>query len=374
MNQYFNLNNVDNAFTNNNELDRMAREINNNKKKLNMSVPKHAKLYEKKTCLGIDCLMDPSYSKFVPNNMSSIGTELITNKSKNKFFFNNDGTKISGLNYDMKSNNSSDSTNSSNIILNTDTINTLNTENTFNTKNTFNTENTTDVLDASTMSNMSNMSNMSIISKPTTFDLESESIHTHKKKHKKLKPILKKKYQTHDSLISDISSNYSSLSPNIKKQFKMKSKHLKNLKEHDIIEHTTNCSQCKDILVNLLNSFVNGQSNLHNNLHNNGQSNLHDNLHDNLHNNFNSVQMTNQMKNQQNQSNQFDQQNQQNQQNQSNQYNQFNNPNNNLNNNSMYQNNLMQPNVQINMGDFKNIIILIVIGIIIILFVDVFMK
>lgn len=52
--------------TDNDELDKMARKINNDRKKLRKQVQNNIINKENELCVGIDCLMDPSNSRISP--------------------------------------------------------------------------------------------------------------------------------------------------------------------------------------------------------------------------------------------------------------------------------------------------------------------
>ena len=352
MNQYYN---VEDSFMNNNELDKMAREINNNKKNLNKNVPKQAKIHELNECTGIECLMDPSYARFIPPNLGTnfanyshdqnIYTQLqsdftsgfptpmeskINSKIKLKINSNNDhldynknnnnknnnnknnnnknnynkntkkkfiiknnkGTKIDDLlnkkyiiNSDSSNNTEISNVSDSIFTDSNNTFNTLSTPNKFNNNFHQNNDGLSDGLSDGFSDELSdNLSNIiADTSVGTIIDLDNNS-HKKNKNKIKIKSILKKnvlpehdyihthsKHSNHnnysdysdqsnqnESMISDISSNYSSLSPKLKNQFKMKSKHLKNFVGNDknVISHTTNCNQCKNLLIELLKSVV----------------------------------------------------------------------------------------------------------------------
>ena len=359
MNRYYN---TEDPFLNNSELDRMARDLNNNKKKLNKFVPKQSKIHELNECVGIECLMDPSYARFAPSSLGAnfsqystgdftsgfptpmensitskinhkIGhkTNRKTNRKNNNDLFNsnysnysdnsfgssvntnsvndkhkiviknNKGTKISDLQKNISNANKKENDFTSIITINTNSSDSENeksmsdsvfTDSDYNSNNNDNNENkninfstsddnsninsetnsyfssaNSDINSDMTSNTTSNMNVYSSVNSDT--NIENNSVF----KNKTLKSILKKKknvkiYDSEysdqaESLISDVSSNYSSLPPKLKNQFKMKSQHLKNYNnnsDQDVLEHTSNCNQCKHLLFELLQS-INGGNN-----------------------------------------------------------------------------------------------------------------
>ncbi len=53
----------------NDDLDKMARQINNDRKKLRTQVQNNIINKEKELCVGVDCLLDPSNARFAPSSM-----------------------------------------------------------------------------------------------------------------------------------------------------------------------------------------------------------------------------------------------------------------------------------------------------------------
>lgn len=364
MNQYYNL---DNPFANDSELDKMARELNNNKKKLNSNVPKHAKSREITECVGIECLMDPSYARFAPSslganfsqfapgdfssgfptpmskditfkmsetaqshtetmsespgdmlshsdNISTFSSTPITQQHNNtKSLFNNKGTKINKLK------------NFKNTHFDNHSTITINTNSSSDSNSTYSHTNNSDSVFTESTSLDTQLFD-EIYEKPYTeqhakFHTKQKHKHKQSKKNSDYKPTFS---DYGESLISDISSNYSSLSPKLKNQFKMKSQHLKNYNDNndqDILQHTAHCTQCKNLLTDLLKSIVTKNGD---NLMNNSQSsqNLQNKINYSNHNN------------QESKSEIFG----------------------------------------VNMPELKELLILVVIGIFIIVFIDVFMK
>lgn len=194
-----------NAFYNNDNenLDKLARQVNNSKKSLQKRIKEEIDQQEKNTCIGIDCLLDSSNSRYAPSNLSDFSffstqgdfsSQLPTPLSKNKKKRHND------------------------------------------TESQFTDANSLDSFINSTNSFESN-SSLEPLSKNYSEDRN-----------------WRKPYYDCDS---DISSNYSSLSPKIKKHLRLNTNHLNNYKESDeknILNHIKKCDQCKNQLVSLLKS------------------------------------------------------------------------------------------------------------------------
>jgi hypothetical protein len=195
------------AYSNNeNEsLDQMARQMNNERKKLHKHVQAGFNKQNKETCIGINCLMDSSNGKFAPPNLVD-----------NFGFFSAQGDFSSNLPTPLQkkysdSNSSKFSDNSS--------------VNTFNTKNTDNTFIINDKYSDSDTNDQYNSTNNQY------------------------------KFSDSNLIESDISSNYSSLPQKIKKHLRSTTNHLKKYDEKDdknTINHLKSCSQCRTELLNLL--------------------------------------------------------------------------------------------------------------------------
>lgn len=201
-----------NAFTNNDNdsLDQMARQVNNNKKKLNKNAQSGFNNQQKENYDGINYLMDQSNARFAPPNLidnfgffsaqgdfsSKLPTPLLTNKKQ----------PLINNKYDSDSSKFNDNS----------STNTFNTNNTNNTNNTFSTSN----INTNTFDDQYNFFGSKII-----------------------------------NVESDISSSYSSLPQNIKSHLRSTTKHLKKYDETDeknTVNHLKTCSQCRSELFNLL--------------------------------------------------------------------------------------------------------------------------
>lgn len=314
MSQYYNL---DDPFMNNSELDKMARDINNNKKKLNSSIPKSARQQEATSCVGVECLMDPSYSRFAPSSLGADITQFSSDftsgfptsmgsielggnsddaqnsifspdmlsvpddlsvglsnslpdkftSEKSKLFSNTKGTKISKLlknknnystNYGPNYNPNYDSNSISSAGASIVTINT-------NSSNSENSASTTNSDSVFTDSDKKSKKYKIVIKngKPKSGKKVHFNKYTDKYSNKRYSsPLYLSESSDIDfggSLISDVSSNYSTLSPKLKNQFRMNSQHLKHYggnNDKDILEHTAHCPQCKNILTDLIKSVV----------------------------------------------------------------------------------------------------------------------
>lgn len=168
----------------NEELDKLARKINNDRKKPNAKntmLDKSLELYS-----GMESLMDPANVKFAPSS-------LLPNFS----FFSTQGDFSSQLPTPMKK-----------VRIN-------------------------DSYDDRSMTTIASGSDNTFGSKIVT---PEESI---------------------SDFESDISSNYSSLKPTLKKHLKMSNNHLKTYHENDevtILNHINKCIECKKQLLTLLNN------------------------------------------------------------------------------------------------------------------------
>ena len=187
------------AYSNNeNEsLDQMARQINNERKKLHKHVQTGFKRQSKEICTGINCLMNSSDTKFAP-------PDLVDNFG----FFSAQGDFSSNLPTPLQNQSKNFSDSDSSKFSDNSSVNTFDTTNTKNTNNTFSTNNHYNSSEA-------NMINIE----------------------------------------SDISSNYSSLPQKIKKHLRSTTNHLKKYDEKDdinTINHLKSCPQCRTELLNLL--------------------------------------------------------------------------------------------------------------------------
>ena len=281
MNKYHDLNN---PFPDNSELDKMARQINNNKKNMYSEAVNNRSSYENNTCTGIECLMDPAYSKFTPPELGAnieygeINTLLP--KSLKKIDMN--GTKISDLHKHKNPTDDDTSTlGSDSVFTDSDTTNIIKTHK----KRRANKANKYHLSDNNLSSDDSTLDTYtfqkSLLSDTTDFKSSSPN------------PFSENDFaltMASDSM-SDLSSNYTSLSPKQKKQFKRNSSHIKKYKNDDkrIMDHTSNCAQCQDLLSKMVNSMVDNKIknqynqtthdnyNAHNNAHNNSNNDSHNN-------------------------------------------------------------------------------------------------
>jgi ABC-type transporter lipoprotein component MlaA len=57
----------------NENLDRLARQVNNDKKKLHKKIKENINRQEQNACIGIDCLLDPANARYGPSNLSDFG-------------------------------------------------------------------------------------------------------------------------------------------------------------------------------------------------------------------------------------------------------------------------------------------------------------
>ena len=308
-------NNQDNA-----DLDKMAREVNNRNKKLSKQIYEDIGTQALNACVGMDCLMDPSNARFAPSNLGADFS-----------FFSSQGDFSSGLptplqqnrqnqhnqqNQQKKKPKKSKKSKDSFHYYNEDSSNESN--NSSNSDSVF--------TDTNSRSDKSTISNNFVDSRESIMDL------SYAKKYPKFKP--KFNYDSEHSseypsdFASDISSNYSSLPQKLKKQIRMGSNHLKKYKENDeqdILGHITKCDQCKVQLADLLKTVVNDNSLKNNNT---------------VGNNTNNSVITNS------------------------------NPVHNINASNQQNNQIMG----LNMPELKDMLILLVIGIFIIIFVDIFIR
>ena len=221
-----------NAFANNDNdsLDQMARQVNNNKKKLNKRVQLGFNKQQKENCVGINCLMDQSNARFAPPNLAD-----------NFGFFSAQGDFSSKLPTPLLTKNKYDDSASSKFSDNS-SMNTFNTNNTNNTNNTFST------------------SNININSSDDQINsFGSKMI----------------------NIESDISSSYSSLPQKIKSHLRSTTKHLKKYDETDeksTVNHLKTCSQCRSELFSLLQeehhvfkNSINANNNVSTSVNNNDQ-------------------------------------------------------------------------------------------------------
>jgi len=224
-----------NAFANddNDGLDQMARQVNNNKKKLNKRAQSGFNKQQKENCVGINCLMDQSNARFAPPNLGD-----------NFGFFSAQGDFSSKLPTPLLTNNKYDDSASSKFNDNSS----MNTFNTNNTNNTFST------------------SNVNINSSDDQINSFSSKM---------------------INIESDISSSYSSLPQKIKSHLRSTTKHLKKYDETDeknTVNHLKTCSQCRSEFFNLLqeehhifknsantNANTNANNNVSTNVNNNDQ-------------------------------------------------------------------------------------------------------
>jgi len=178
----------------NENLDRLARQVNNDKKKLHTRIEESINKQEQNACVGMNCLMDPSNSRYGPSNLSDFG------------FFSTQGDFSSKLPTPMEKHKKSKDkkyTESDNSQTNfTDSASTFTTNSAFTNDSSFSKQMTEDII-----------------------------------------------------IDSDVSSNYSSLSPKVKKHLRLNTNHLKRYKESDektILNHIQYCGQCKQQLMKLL--------------------------------------------------------------------------------------------------------------------------
>lgn len=202
-----------NAYINNddNNLDKLARKINDERKKTQYVNAKNNLINQtNNTCIGIDCLSDPSNSRFAPTNLINNYNYLDNNNSSNL------PTPI------LMSNDSE-----------TKSIKSINSTN----------------------------SNLSFISKDNNMSRSIGSINSSFDNIKEINEM------TDD--YSTLSNTYSILNPIEKKHYlKLNTKHLKELdnKKDDkkVLLHIQNCNQCRDELLNLLGTKINSQNNIQN--------------------------------------------------------------------------------------------------------------
>lgn len=197
----------------NENLDRLARQVNNDKKKLHKKIQENIDRQEQNACLGIDCLLDPSNARYGPSNLSDFG------------FFSTQGDFSSNLPTPMTKNKKKRSKKQDNFQ--SDSASTFSADSSF-TNNTTNSAFTNNTTNSAFTNNTAFTNNMA-------FAEGSEDI----------------------PFDSDVSSNYSSLPPKIKKHLRLNTNHLKSYKESDeknILGHIKYCNQCKHQLINLLKS------------------------------------------------------------------------------------------------------------------------
>ncbi len=176
------------AFNNNDNLDKLARRMNNDKKKIHKKIEKNMSETDNNTYYALDCLNNPNNAKYSPN-------------LKNAGFFSTQGDFSSQLPTPMEI--------SQNKSLYSDSDSSF-------TKNTNGTNSTT-------YSNNSYGNSKSFW--PNTE--------------------------------MDMTSNYSSLTPKMKKKFRQTVKHLKkysDTEEKNILSHIKQCTQCQNELINIVNN------------------------------------------------------------------------------------------------------------------------
>lgn len=235
MNQY---QQYDNLFDNNTDLDKMAREINNNKKKkLDKKIFDDMQKQAVNTCVGIDCLTDPSNSRFAPTNLGAEFSYLYPQGDFQSGLPNTLNDQIKKRQREMllkqsNVNNESDSTPSM----------------------------FTDIDSKSSDSSFSNTTNNSQIEKPYVKQQKFKKQKNYKSNYlNHSDSMFDPSYATTQGNFSDISSNYSSLPPELKKQIKTRSLHLNKYKDGDernILTHITKCTDCRNQLADLLKTVV----------------------------------------------------------------------------------------------------------------------
>lgn len=181
-----------NAFSNveNDNLDYLARQINDKHKKINKNTQNSFKNKMKENCIGIECLLDSSNERFAPQNLEN-----------DISYFSAQGDFSSGLPTPFEKQ-----------------INKKKNKDKYKDKD----------YDSSEYTNKSN--------KSFTSEKNGSSI---------------------IKLDTDISSNYSSLPPKIKKQVRLNTTHLKKYTDDDdkiVINHMKDCKQCKKQIMNIINS------------------------------------------------------------------------------------------------------------------------
>ena len=210
----------DNAFSNkeNDDLDKMARKINNQRKTSNKILTKQVlgdmNKKKKETCVGINCLMEPSNARFAPSNLAS-----------NFSFFSTQGDFASRLPSPLeKKLLESDKMDVSSEQM---SIGSLDTKYLFDKNSSKSSEESTDII--SNLSNDDNFSDMTDGKYIEQFS-DSESMYS----------------------LKSISSNYSLLPEKVKKNMKS-STHLKDYKDDDkASKHINKCNKCRAHLLHLL--------------------------------------------------------------------------------------------------------------------------
>ena len=310
-------------FSTNDDLDKMARELNNSKKKVTRQVIENMNAHAMSTCVGMDCMMDPANSRFAPPNLGA-------NLGSDYRIFPMQGNFKSGLPtpiHEMREKKESKKRNK----MKHEEIPKFG------------------MLNDSDMS--SNATDSVFTASSNNSDIESSFLHQTKFKPKKKSSHIKNFGSdfsdsssdqifdpSYGSQFSDISS-FSSLPQKIKKKIKNESPHLLKYKddnEKDIFGHISKCDECKNQLTDLLKTVVSNQEQINNSRHVHNENENH-----------NKQNYINKKVNMQNQ-----------------QYNQ----------NS---NNIQHDNSQIfgmNTFELKDMLILLLIGIFIIIFIDMFVR
>jgi hypothetical protein len=247
MEQYHQYNEL---YTDNTDLDKMARDVNNSKKKLKKQIFQNINDQALNTCVGIDCLMDPSNARFAPSNLGAnlnngdfeSGLPTPMQQSICKLAKLAKPTKIVNNSFNYYNDDSSRESNisSQDSVFTTDSLSEskgIKYNNKYSKKST-NAKRKEPIMDFSYVSRGSD--NFSDVGNRGFKNYDS--------------------FNGSDSFnISDISSNYSSLPQTLKKKIRMGSNHLKSYKEGDEkneLSHIIKCSQCKNDLADLLKSVV----------------------------------------------------------------------------------------------------------------------
>ena len=206
MDSYCGYNNVF-SNTESNDLDKLARQINDERKNLNQQVQNNFQLKQQQTCQGLDCLFDPVNSRFAP---STLGSQFS--------FFSPQGDFSSGTPTGLKLPNQNKKTKK------------------YKVQPEYASNYSFSPYSDSQSQNNDSSSNFSDIG--STYSFKS------------------------------VSSNYSSLPSKMKKKLKVSSKHLQNFdSDDDTLDHLKKCEQCRNQLAAILQGEKNmKQSHVFNNI------------------------------------------------------------------------------------------------------------